>query len=675
MSHHPTISITQHGATSTKMHISPPRINLRRAGSYNTADRGPLSSSSSRFNFDHLAFYSPPPSPGLPLPQQIPRQNYRRGRKLSNTRLSRPSRVIRGFIWLSGLALLFYLVGKSVRTHRGPESLLGSWVSGSWDGSGGDGEKEYEMVGQDDLPDFPTPIIVTDRRGRAKWTISIPPSYEFPLSQREYVDMCAKCKEVSQRVASMHSHGAVTTAIVDQISLMAGSKHAGAGVGPFAPETDKYFLDITPAQSLGFLPAGAPPRSKSPGRVVGELLGVDGATLVSKTICASSLTFVLESDDAGLGNTLLALWMAYGLAQREGRAFFLDDARWAYGAFTDVFEAPPQPECRPPPRHEMLPCPRQARHLVVSAANARAIFGGEGLDDVDDIKYAPAKGLDAVPGQRELYSLARLGYEALFRLTASDREYVAGRVAEHRGHGVVVGVHVRHGDCHPLEFQYHDSYMPLTQYVDAATELLNASLASSHPEDAIIPTAATANESTLVIASDDPLVYDAAEFSPSITSFTSTIRAQELIRLAGKEEITGGASQPPQPKNVMHKFTAESFGWEGGFFAPMFWHLGALPLSPSAANAQQQQHALPPTNVPPTAETLGLRSLVGRSYLMDLASLAAMTDDDVRGGGVVCAVSAMGCRILAVMMGEERAFRRGQWRNVDGDFGWNGLTW
>lgn len=531
-----------------------------------------------------------------------------------------------------------------------------------WARSGED-ETEYEMVGQDNLPDFPTPIVVTDRRGRAKWTVSIPPNYEFPLAPREYADMCAKCREVSSRVARMHSHSPMTAAI-DQITFM--------GSGASSQDNDKYFLDVRDAERQGFLPGA---RSKVPGRG-GDLLGVDGNSLVEKTVCKSSLTFILESDDAGLGKTLMALWMAYGLAKREGRAFFIEDAHWAYGTFASMFEKPPMPSCRPPPRHEMLPCPRQARHLIISAANARELFGGA-IDADDMYAEGPAAYLQHRPGQHELYALARLGYEALFKLTTQDREYVFQRAHEHKiktyavdgaaHNGRMVGVHVRHGDRHPLEFQYADSYIPLTQYVDAARELLNASLQQQQDEGNTNDHTIAHQKSFLVVASDDPLVYDAAEFT---ASGLPTVRAQELIRLAGKEEV-GGEAQKKQPKNVMHKFTDETFGWEGGFFAAMFWNLGTssrnvYSTSPSAAADSQRR-----TSVAPSAETIRLRSLVGRAYLMDLAALSAMTE----GGGVVCAVSAMGCRILAVMMGEERAFGRGEWRNVDGGFGWNGFTW
>ncbi|KAK7744960.1 hypothetical protein SLS53_003193 [Cytospora paraplurivora] len=632
----PTIQVTRvNGAapSHSKMIISPPRINLRRTASYNHADKGPLSSTSSRFGFEHLVFNSPPPSPGLPLPQQAPRM-----RKPSST--PRPSRVFRLLLWLSGTIIIFYLAIQSIR-QRQVIPVIG------W---GRSTDENYEMVGQDDLPDFPTPIVVTDRRGRAKWTVSIPPSYGFPLTTREYSDVCDKCKEVSSRVHDLHPH---SPAALNQISLIGGESG-----------NDRYFLDVKEAEKQGVLPGLA---GKVSAVREGDLLGVEKDGLAEKAVCTSSLTYVLESEDAGLGKTLMSLWMAYGLAKREGRAFFVDDTRWAYGEYSGLFEAPPTPNCRPPPRHEMIPCPRQARHLIVSSVNARDIFGSKITDEDMYTEGEPAR-LDRRPAQRELFALAREGYEALFRLNSQDREYVFNRVIEQRirtyavegerHNGKVVGVHVRHGDRHPLEFQYADSYIPLSNFADAANEALNDTLGARGGEDSI-----ARSKSFLVLASDDPLVYDAAEFGGLAT------RAQAQIRLAGKEDVNTAPVRPD--KTVMHKFVDETFGWEGGFFAAMFWNLG-LSSSQSAGSGGTKNNDDPRSLAPqPGPETIRLRSLVGRAYLMDLAVLAELTE----GGAVVCAVSAMGCRLLAVMLGWERAFVRGEWRNIDGEFGWTGVTW
>jgi hypothetical protein len=365
-----------------------------------------------------------------------------------------------------------------------------------------------------------------------------------------------------------------------------------------------------------------------------------------KPACKKSLTFVLESKDAGLGKTLMMLWIAYGLALKEGRSFFIDDTRWGYGEYSAIFQPPPLPECSPPPSHEILPCPRQARHLMASAATMDEFFGS--LTETFD---SPSESRDRALRKTQ-FSLARKGYEALSRLNNEDNDYVDSRVGElmakrivpkSKGHrnGLAVGVHIRRGDLHPLEFQYRHSYMPINLYSDAAREIIETKFNHTGPfggEDA-----AAKKQSLVVLASDDPMVYESAEL-------TGASRAQERIKLASKQNI-----QKANPdKSVMHKFVDETFGWEGGFFAAMFWNLGVTTTHAAGDNA-------------PSAETRRLRSLVGRAYMMDLTVLADASDV------VVCTVSAVGCRLLAVMMGWESAMEEGNWVNIDGGYGWMGL--
>ena len=54
---------------------------------------------------------------------------------------------------------------------------------------------------------------------------------------------------------------------------------------------------------------------------------------------------------------------------------------------------------------------------------------------------------------------------------------------------------------------------------------------------------------------------------------------------------------------------------------------------------------------------------------MDLAVLGKASDR------LVCTVSSMGCKLLAVMMGWEAAIEQGKWVNIDGDFEWRGVDW
>jgi hypothetical protein len=156
--------------------------------------------------------------------------------------------------------------------------------------------------------------------------------------------------------------------------------------------------------------------------------------------------------------------------------------------------------------------------------------------------------------------------------------------------------------------------------------------------------------SLMVVASDDPDVYESEEFAEAA-------RAQEQIKLASKQHL------PPPSNAGMRKWIDESVGWEGGFFAGMFWSLG----KPSSVPATAVE--LKDTNLPPTEEALRLRELVGRAYLMDLAVLGRSSDR------IVCTVSSMGCKLLAVMMGWEHAVVQGGWVNIDGDFEWRGVSW
>ncbi|KAI1390153.1 uncharacterized protein F4822DRAFT_401019 [Hypoxylon trugodes] len=492
------------------------------------------------------------------------------------------------------------------------------------------------MVGQYDLPDFPTPIAVTDRSGRSKWTVSIPPTYDFPLTIKEYSDICAKCQEVAAHVRELHGQTTSQQAQTDYYY------------------EDPYFLDVKDAEKRGLLPGVEGKAWKVTAQAqAGHLVGDRADGLVDKSICKTSLTFVLETSDAGLGPTMMMLWMAYGLAQKEKRSFFIDDSRWAYGEYTDIFKAPPMPECNPPPRHEMLPCPHNARHLVVSAATASETFGKSFNAEYENAHRS------SVDRDRSIYNLARVGYEALFHLNDEDQPYVEHRIKELRtmakvteggyNDGMVVGIHIRHGDLHPYEYQYNGAYVPLNVYAQRSKELVEDYHNFSTPlggEDKVAK-----QHSFSILASDDPDVYETEEFSRAI-------RAQEQIKLASKEHVQKEAPN----KSVMHKFVEEAFGWEGGFFATMFWNLGRSTLNNANAADELQ------TTLKPSAETMRLRMLIGRAYMMDLAVLGQASDS------VICTMSAMGCRLLAVIMGWEKAMEQGRWVNIDGDFQWTALA-
>ena len=319
----------------------------------------------------------------------------------------------------------------------------------------------------------------------------------------------------------------------------------------------------------------------------------------------------------------------------------------AYGKWETFFAPPQKPACRPPPESHRLPCPHQAQHLLISAATNPWAFGHAFNEEYED-----ARGMD-VMRQKFIFAMLRDGYENLFKLAEGDSEYVKNRVKEldsKVGEGLLIGTHVRHGDRHPLEFQYQKSYIPLDAYVDAArTEMEKAFTWPNGTEDHMHSRA-----TKMVLASDDPDVYTSAEFSHAI-------RAQEQIVLASKAHVEAAQGT--------NKFIDDNLGWEGGFFKDVFWGLGDPSGSTSARPLHRRAEQLERDGriaLPEAA--LQLRGLVGRSYLLDLAVVGA-------GDRIVCTTSSIGCRLLAVMMGWEEAMVNKHWINVDGEFEWKGIIW
>jgi len=143
----------------------------------------------------------------------------------------------------------------------------------------------------DSLPDEPSAIVVVNERGKTRWTVSIPRNASFPLRPAQYREICEQTREIGRELRNV-----------------GGKKEKERGYY----QRDQYFLDVTEAQQKGLLP-----RDEEGDDREGSL-----------PVCEKSLTYVMEMGDARMGNTLLGMWIAYGLALKEGRAFFVDDTRW-----------------------------------------------------------------------------------------------------------------------------------------------------------------------------------------------------------------------------------------------------------------------------------------------------------------------------------------------------------
>ncbi|KAI9700598.1 MAG: hypothetical protein M1820_006752 [Bogoriella megaspora] len=580
---------------------------------------------------------SPPPSPGLPA--LVPRH----GKKHSSKWVKIFARLVAGFVAATLIIIMwsgFWILYPQAQSLYFPTHL--------------DNDVQYEMVSEQQLPTDPSPVFVTDSTNKNRWTVSIPPDHTFPLRPAQYRDICHLSTEITDYFNDMSKPS-------DPIRRLARRQSYRS--------VDNNFLDILEAEQQNLLP-----RPEDQGSDSHSTFHENG-----KNVCNRSLTYVMETSDAGLGNTLMRMWMAYGLAQEEGRAFFVDDSRWPYGKYNMYFEPLPEQNCVQPPKHHILPCPHHARHLVVSDATTEWTFGKSFEAAYSD----PKRGGSAA--QERIFKLARAGYEKQFSITAEDAVYANSRLASlndtvRSKHALTLGLHIRRGDKHPSELQYSKDYLPLDRYWEEARSIVTERFTTKNPktgkEDEDFHSEAS---SKVLMASDDPEIYSAPELS-------RVDRAQDRIQLASKSVLD--KSQPPSEQDASsayHTFIPENSGWEGGFFAPLFWSLGRGParsdrpvrepqqLRKRADKLEFERRAEPtavaegrPEDIPEQA--LKLRELLGRAYMLDLAVLG-------KSDGVVCGASAMGCRLLAVMMGWDRAVVQGMWRNVDkGVDGWKALS-
>ena len=292
---------------------------------------------------------------------------------------------------------------------------------------------------------------------------------------------------------------------------------------------------------------------------------------------------------------------------------------------------------------------------MASAATVHWTFGHAFNDEWEDAKAM------RVMRQKSIFSLARVGYEALFHLNQPDESYVTERKEALRRDGklaatpaeerISIGVHVRHGDRFPHEFRVKKQYMPLDRYISAVDSLARSIYNSTTRRQQDNSTASTRRATTTLVASDDVAVYDSEQFH-------DVTKAQDRVR---PEPLWSSGSD-------LSDFSAQHGNRSGGFFSDAFW---ALDVSSSASASAPNGTQVRWSRATPSAEALAVREGLARSYLLDMKFLGEATD------GVVCAVSAVACRLLAVMMGWERAIERRQWMNIDrpGDWDWTGIMW
>ena len=165
-------------------------------------------------------------------------------------------------------------------------------------------ESAYNLHDAAHLPNEPAALIVEDSRGKKSWTVWIPPTSHFPLHPWQYAEICAQIDDVQYEMSSG----------------IFGSRRQKGYYGK-----DPNYVDVQEAIQQGLLPS----HDESPGAELnrGNEL-IHGSSIKGEPVCQKSLTYVMETDEAGMGNTLMRLWLAYGLARKERRAFFIDDTDW-----------------------------------------------------------------------------------------------------------------------------------------------------------------------------------------------------------------------------------------------------------------------------------------------------------------------------------------------------------
>lgn len=268
----------------------PPTTAMRRVPSANSTPTLTVNSAELTAKYGFRQFLdSPLPSPALP--SIVPRH----GKKPNPHRFRRFLRVmLRVSIWSCGLLVIYWL-GLRLIYLRGPPTGRSVLVA----------NPEQEALLKE-----PTAVVVVDRKGKPKWTVAIPLRLSFPLMPKQYTNICHQSdqlrKSQSPKGETPHDHHYYSK--------------------------DPHFMDIAEAEKDLLLVT----RNNEVDYRENGLVGVDGSHDNSRQenikICERSLTYVLESPDAGLGLTLMGLWMSYGLAKKEGRGFFIDDSNW-YSSF------------------------------------------------------------------------------------------------------------------------------------------------------------------------------------------------------------------------------------------------------------------------------------------------------------------------------------------------------
>ncbi|EPQ60231.1 hypothetical protein GLOTRDRAFT_52191 [Gloeophyllum trabeum ATCC 11539] len=189
----------------------------------------------------------------------------------------------------------------------------------------------------------------------------------------------------------------------------------------------------------------------------------------------------------GLLADLALMAQIAGLAREQNRTFLVDDTYWNRGKWIDHFQhvrgrqPGPEPGCRAPPPEELVACPRTARHWVVNSRTAKYHLGHAFSEEYEDpyahsinrvkpiFERAATSFRQTIRPNANTAALIRTARDEVTTYTPPSVKSTLSNTSTNNPEGYVA-VHIRRGDRHAHSWKYHDSYVPLPNYVQAVQE-------------------------------------------------------------------------------------------------------------------------------------------------------------------------------------------------------------
>jgi hypothetical protein len=281
----------------------------------------------------------------------------------------------------------------------------------------------------------------------------------------------------------------------------------------------------------------------------------------SADVCLTTITYQLDGT-VGLFADLALLAQAAALARERNRTFFVDDTYWNRGKWTDHFEdvhllqPGHEPGCKAPPPNELVPCPRHARHWVISSKTAKYHFSHSFMNQYENGYGKSINRLNKIYQHAEVSFLETIRpNEFNSRLIMAARSELKDLIMAESDQTLpvnYVGVHIRRGDRRPMSWRYKDGYVPADKYLAGVTSTF----------ERLDPARSSAGSQPLFayLASDSPRAQ--SEFMEAVkqgSSLEQRVKVYSLLR-SKKEELRALASR----KEYVQADFNEGIGLEGG---------------------------------------------------------------------------------------------------------------